>query len=53
MANTNKSSSNKSSQNDQRGKQSSGKQGFASMDKEKVREIARKGGQASHGGQSS
>lgn len=26
------------------------KRGFASMDKEKQREIARKGGQASHGG---
>ena len=28
----------------------SGKQGFASMDPEQQREIARKGGQASHGG---
>lgn len=26
------------------------KRGFASMDKEKQREIARKGGRASHGG---
>jgi len=26
------------------------KRGFAAMDKEKQREIARKGGQASHGG---
>lgn len=29
-------------------KRSSGKQGFASMDKEKQREIASKGGQAAH-----
>ncbi|MDF2445303.1 MAG: hypothetical protein K0S46_539 [Moraxellaceae bacterium] len=30
------------------GGKSSGKQGFASMDKEKQREIASKGGQAAH-----
>ncbi|MCD6061561.1 MAG: hypothetical protein K0R03_717 [Moraxellaceae bacterium] len=30
------------------GNRSSGKQGFASMDKEKQREIASKGGQAAH-----
>lgn len=29
------------------------KRGFGSMDEEKQREIARKGGQASHGGQDS
>ena len=34
-----------SKQNDRRG---SGKQGFASMDKDKQREIASKGGQAAH-----
>ena len=54
MANINNKSPNpKSSQSDQKSKQSSGKQGFASMDKEKVKEIARKGGQASHSGHSS
>lgn len=45
------SDSNRSSKNSQSNTGGTSNRGFAGMDKDKQRDIARKGGEASHGGQ--